>query len=66
MCAWFSNCLDNNARFTEDCVLFSDEANFYVNEVNKQNMQYWSQDNPHQISLTKQGAVKVIVWCGLL
>ena len=41
MCAWFSDRLDKNARFTEDCVLFSDEANFYVNrEVNKQNMRY--------------------------
>jgi transposase len=28
MCAWFSDLLDKNARFTEDCVLFSDEANF--------------------------------------
>jgi hypothetical protein len=24
MCTWFSDLLDKNARFTEDCVLFSD------------------------------------------
>ena len=66
MCAWFSNCLDNNARFTEDCVLFSAEANFYVNEeVNKQNMRYWSQDNLHWISpyqTTRSGEDYGVVW----
>jgi hypothetical protein len=65
MCAWFSDLLDKNARFTKDTVLFSDIS--YVNgEVNKQNMRYWSQDNPHWISPTKQqGAAKVMVWYGM-
>ena len=31
MCEWFSTKLNENIHFTEDCVLFSDEALFYVN-----------------------------------
>jgi transposase len=67
MCEWFSNKLDENDRFTEDCVLFSDEALFYVNgEVNRQNVRYWSQNNPHWVDHSKQqGAQKIMVWCGL-
>jgi len=67
MCEWFSNKLDENTRFTEDCVLFSDEALFYVNgEVNRQNVRYWSQNNPHWVDLSKQqGAQKIMVWRGL-
>lgn len=39
MCEWFSNKLHKNNRFTEECVLFRDEALFYVNgEVNRQNV----------------------------
>ena len=67
MCEWFSKKLDENIHFTEDCVLFSDEALFYVNgEVNRQNVRYWSQQNPHFVDYSKQqGAQKVMVWCGL-
>jgi transposase len=48
-------------------ILFSDEANFYINgEVNKQNTRYWSSENPHWMEATKeQGCAKVMVWCGI-
>ena len=48
-------------------VLFSDEANFYVNgEVNKQNHRYWSDTNPHWIDTSGMvGGQKVMVWCGI-
>ena len=44
--------------------MFTDEANFYVNgEVNRQNLRYWSNANPHWMSPTKmQGAGKLMVW----
>jgi hypothetical protein len=47
--------------------LFSDEANFYVHgEVNRQNMRYWSDSNPHWYEPTNvQGGGKVMVWCGI-
>ena len=66
MCEWFSDKLDENINFTKDFVLFSDEAMFYVNEVNKQNFRYWSQGNPHWMDSSKQqGSQKVMVWCSL-
>jgi transposase len=67
MCEWFADRLSTNTRFTEDCVLFSDEALFFVNgEVNVQNTRYWSQNNPHWMTpLRQQGAQKLMVWCGL-
>ena len=43
MYEWFSTKLNENICFTEDCVLFSDEALFNENgEVNRQNVRYWS------------------------
>jgi hypothetical protein len=43
--------------------LFTEEANFYVNgEVNRQNVRYWSDANPHWMNPSKmQGAGKVMV-----
>jgi len=48
-------------------ILFTDEANFYLNgEVNKQNMRFWSDENPHWMDPAKeQGSAKVMVWCGI-
>ena len=48
-------------------ILFTDEANFYVNgEVNRQNLRYWSNENPKRLSPTKmQGARKLMVWVGI-
>ena len=53
-------------QFTQK-ILFSDEANFYVNgEVNKQNHRYWSDTNPHWMDPSKTvGTTKVMVWCGI-
>ncbi len=67
MCEWFSDKLDENINFTKDLLLFSDEALFYVNgEVNRQNLRYWSPDNPHWMDPSKQqGCQKMMVWCGL-
>ena len=67
MCEWFSDKLYENINFTKDFLLFSDEAMFYVNgEVNRHNLRYWSQDNPHWMDPSKQqGSQKVMVWCGL-
>ena len=67
MCEWFSGQLFINDRFSEDFILFSDEAMFYVNgEVNRHNVRYWSQSNPRWFDPSKQqGGQKVMVWCGL-
>ena len=67
MCEWFSAKLNENIRFIENCVLFNDEALFYVNgEVNRQNVRYWLQQNPHFVDYFKQQEVhKVMVCCGL-
>ena len=48
-------------------MLFSDEANFYVNgEVNKQNCWYYSQSNPHWTEACREhSSAKIMVWCGL-
>jgi hypothetical protein len=45
-------------------VLFSEEANFYVNgEVNKQCCRYWSRENFHwYIGSKQQGLEKLMVW----
>jgi len=52
---------------TSSGILFTDEANFYVNgEVNRQNLRYWSNASPHWMSPTKmQGAGKLMVWAGI-
>ena len=38
---------------------------FYVTgEVNRQNVRYWSNTNPHCMSDSKiHGAAKIMVWC---
>jgi len=49
-------------------ILFSDEASFTWNGVNKlRNVHTWSHDNPHETSVTKfQRRFTVNVWCGVL
>jgi hypothetical protein len=66
MCEWLSNGLHEYDSFT-DRVFYSDEALFYVNgEVNRQNVRYWSQNNPRWMDPSKQqGAERIMVWCGL-
>ena len=42
-------------------IIFSDEAHFWLNGfVNKQNMRYWSGENPHVLHPQKR-----TVWCSL-
>ena len=66
MCEWFLEQIAEDDDFLLN-VLFSDEANFYVNgEVKKQNLRYWSPENTHWFSGDKQqGAQRIMVWCGI-
>ena len=66
MCEWFLYQLNEN----EDClrsVMFTDEANFYVNGlVSKQHIRYWAKENPHFfIANHLQGGQRVMVWLGV-
>uniref|UniRef100_A0AAX7TD99 DUF4817 domain-containing protein n=1 Tax=Astatotilapia calliptera TaxID=8154 RepID=A0AAX7TD99_ASTCA len=63
---WAKQKLEQDPQFTQK-ILFSDEANFYVNgEVNKQNHRHWSDTNPHWMDPSKTvGMTKVMVWCGI-
>lgn len=46
-------------------IIFSDEAHFWLNGfVNKQNMRYWSGNNPHVLHETQLHPQKITVWCG--
>jgi hypothetical protein len=46
-CDWATNKYGRDTDFSSG-VLFTEEANFYVNgEVNRQNLCYWSDANPH-------------------
>ncbi|BFZ10256.1 hypothetical protein BsWGS_13295 [Bradybaena similaris] len=67
MATWFKDLLIQNPNFVNHDVLFSDEANFFVNgEVNKQNCHYYSRENLHWMVPTKEHSCpKVVVWCGL-
>ena len=64
---WFQDQLIQNPNFVNHDVLFSDEANFFVNgEFNKQNCRYYSHENPNWMDPTEEHSCpKVIVWCGL-
>ena len=66
MCGWFLEKIEEEADFLST-VMFSDEANFYVTgEVNKQNLRYWSNENPHWYDpATQQGCDRAVVWCGM-
>ncbi|KAL1488966.1 hypothetical protein ABEB36_014749 [Hypothenemus hampei] len=47
-------------------VFFSDEAHFHLSGcVNKQNMRYWSPDNPRQLHEKPLHSQRVTVWCAL-
>jgi hypothetical protein len=63
---WVVNKLDDNANFPS-AILFTDEANFYVNgEVNGQNLRYWSDSSRRWTSPPNmQEAGKLMVWCGI-
>lgn len=47
-------------------VFFSDEAHFHLSGyVNKQNMRYWSRDNPRELHQRPLHSERVTVWCAL-
>ncbi|PNF39027.1 hypothetical protein B7P43_G04846 [Cryptotermes secundus] len=48
-------------------VFFSDEAHFHLSGyVNKQNMRYWSSNNPRELHERPLHSDKVTVWCAVL
>ena len=50
----------------EENIFFSDEATFYLNGlVNKHNVRYWSEDNPHETIETAMKSPKLNVWCAM-
>lgn len=47
-------------------IIFSDEAHSWLNGfVDKQNMRYWSNTNPHVIQEALLHPEKVTVWCAM-
>lgn len=47
-------------------IIFSDEAHFQLNgEINKQNMRYWSEENPQAIIQATHHPKRCTVWAGL-
>jgi hypothetical protein len=66
ICEWFLRQIAEDENFLEG-VMFSDEANFCVSgEVNKQNCRYWSPENTHWFTDSKQqGAHRLMIWYGL-
>ena len=47
-------------------LFFSDEATFYLNGlVNKHNVRYWSETNPHVAIETVMNCPKINVWCAM-
>lgn len=47
-------------------IFFSDEAHFHISGcVNKQNMRYWSSENPREIHERPLHSDKVTVWCAI-
>ncbi len=62
---WAQQQLENDADFHSK-IIFSDESHFWLNGfVNKQNMRYWSGNNPHVLHETQLHPEKITVWCGL-
>lgn len=62
---WAEDQLENDPDFFQK-IIFSDEAHFWLNGfVNKQNMRYWAESNPHVIHEAPLHPEKITVWCGL-
>jgi hypothetical protein len=56
-CEWVVNKVNSDTLFPSG-ILFTDEADFYVNgEVNFQNLRYWSDSSPHWVSPSKMQGV---------
>ena len=54
-------------KVPEDAIVyFSDEAHFHLTGcVNKQNMRYWADTNPHELHERPLHSPKVTVWCAI-
>jgi hypothetical protein len=51
---------------TQENLFFSDEATFYLHGlVNKHNIRYWSESNPHVTIETVMKSPKLNVWCAM-
>lgn len=51
---------------TQENLFFSDEATFYLQGlVNKHNIRYWSETNPHVTIETAMKSAKLNVWCAM-
>ena len=47
-------------------ILFTDESTFHTSShVNRHNMRFWAQENPHVLLPHQRDSPKVNVWCGL-
>lgn len=55
------------SNFPDDAlVFFSDEAHFHLSGyVNKQNMRYWTDTNPHELHEVPLHCERVTAWCAL-
>ena len=62
-CQWVVDKQHDQADFHHQ-ILFSDEAVFHVNGVvNRHNLHYWSQENPHEKMEKFQNRESVTIWC---
>ena len=66
-CMWAQERTNEDAKFFS-YVLWSDEATFRSNgEVNRHNMHYWSNDNPHWMrEVDNQRYWTLNTWCGII
>jgi hypothetical protein len=47
-------------------ILMTDEAHFHLSGcVNKQNFQYWAEENPQQFHQRPLHSTRITVWCGV-
>ena len=59
---WAEQQLENDSEFYWK-IIFSDEAHLWLNDcVNKQNMRYWSDSNPHVLHESSLLPEKISVW----
>jgi hypothetical protein len=65
-CEWFSQTREQQNTLEAD-IVFSDEPCFHLNgTVNRHNLVYWSDENPHvAIDDHKQMDSRINVWCGI-
>ena len=57
--------IEEKAGYLKD-ILFSDEGNFHISgHVNRQNMRFWGETNPHETIEGPKSKEKVIAWVGL-